>query len=192
MTGIEDGVVRHTGQPGHQRLVHGCRVTAREVGPSTSVEEQGVAGDELAVDQEALTAWRVTRRVHERDGDPANLDDVTTRVEHEVTDPHSGGPLHPWCLVGLDVDRHLSRFDQPGDALDLPPHHFAAHVVRMEVRGQRPDAAHVVGGQHAEQVIDAVGGVDDHRLACLSVPHQVDEVDHLLGNLVVGGEVPPG
>ena len=43
-----------------------------------------------------------------------------------------------------------------------------------------------------EQLVDAVGGIDDDRLAGLPVAHQVDEVDHLAGHLVVGGEVPAG
>ena len=72
------------------------------------------------------------------------------------------------------------------------PMHLATDVVGVEVGGQRADAPHPVGGQDAQQVVDPIGGVDDHRLAGLAVPHQVDEVDHLTGDLVAGGEVAAG
>ena len=55
-----------------------------------------------------------------------------------------------------------------------------------------PDAGHAVGLEHAQELVDPVGRVDDHRLAGHPVPHQVDEVDHLAGHLVVDGEVPAG
>ena len=38
----------------------------------------------------------------------------------------------------------------------------------------------------------AVRRVDDQRLARLAVADEVDEVDHLVGDLVVGGEVAAG
>ena len=108
------------------------------------------------------------------------------------SDADPGGAGHPRGLVGLHVDGDLGHLEQAGDALDAPPHHVAADVVGVVVGGQDPDALHAVGRQHAEQLVDAVGGVDDHRLAGLPVSDQVDEVDHLPGHLVVGGEVPPG
>ena len=92
-----------------------------------------------------------------------------------------------WRWIG-----HRCHLEQAGDAFDGPALEAAADVVGMEVRAQRADAPHAVGGQDGQQVIDPVGGVDDHRLAGLAVAHQVDEVDHLAGHLVVGGEVPTG
>ena len=65
-------------------------------------------------------------------------------------------------------------------------------MVGMEVGGQGADTAHVVGGQDVEQIVDGVGRVDDHRLAGRPVADQVDEVDHLPGQLVTDGEVAAG
>ena len=63
MAGVEHGVVGHPGQAGGERLVERLGIAAGEVGPAASVEEQGVPGDEPAVDQEALAARRVARGV---------------------------------------------------------------------------------------------------------------------------------
>ncbi len=42
------------------------------------------------------------------------------------------------------------------------------------------------------RLVDTVGRVDHQRLARRTVPDQVDEVDHLAGDLVVGREVAAG
>ena len=57
---------------GMDRLVHGEWVRAGEVGATAAFEEEGVAGHEAAVDQEALAARRVPRRVDHFDGDIAH------------------------------------------------------------------------------------------------------------------------
>ena len=68
-------------------------------------------------------------------------------------------------------------------------HQAATDVVGVVVGGQRADQTHAVGLEHVEQGLRVVGRVDDHRLAGLAVADQVDEVDHLLGDEVVLGEV---
>ncbi len=46
--------------------------------------------------------------------------------------------------------------------------------------------------EDVEEIVDGVGRVDDHRLAGRPVADQVDEVDHLPGELVTNGEVAAG
>ena len=74
MPGEDDGAVRESGEP-LQAVVHRLGVAAWQVGAAAAVEEQGVAGHEAAVDEQALAArgvpWcvqqlDVERRRHER------------------------------------------------------------------------------------------------------------------------------
>ena len=69
----------------------------------------------------------------------------------------------------------------------LPPTWSGWKWVPSAPTHRMPSAARM-----AEQVVDPVGGIDDHRLPGGAVADQVDEVDHLAGHLVVGGEVPAG
>ena len=55
------GVVGDGGEPLGQAAVHLVGVAARKIGAAAAVEEQRVAGDEPAVDEEALAARRVAR-----------------------------------------------------------------------------------------------------------------------------------
>ena len=55
-----------------------------QVGPAAALQEQGVAGDEHAVDQEALAARRVTGRVEQLDVDGADRHPVAAVVGHHV------------------------------------------------------------------------------------------------------------
>jgi len=59
----------------------------------------------------------------------------------------------------------------------------------MEVGAERTNATHVVRLENAKQVVDAIGGIDDHRLPRLPVTHQVDEIHHLAGHVVIGGKI---
>ena len=63
MAGVEHRVVGHLGQPLGEAEVHLLGVAAGQVGAAAAVEEERVAGDELAVDEEALAARRVAGRV---------------------------------------------------------------------------------------------------------------------------------
>src|SRR5215831_18615142 len=56
---VEDRVVRHRREPLGETLVHRVWIGAGQVGPTAALEEEGVAGHELAVDEEALAARRV-------------------------------------------------------------------------------------------------------------------------------------
>ena len=62
----------------------------------------------------------------------------------------------------------------------------------MEVGPQDAGQPHVVGRHNVQQVLHRVGGVDRHRLACLAVADEVDEVHHLAGHHVAPGEVATG
>ena len=67
---------RVTGQLGQllQAAEHLVDVAAGEVGAAATVQEQGVPGDQAAVEQEALAARGVTRGVQQLDLDVADGD----------------------------------------------------------------------------------------------------------------------
>ena len=188
----EDGVVGHLAQGVGERVVERRRVAAGQVGAAAAVEEEGVAGDEGAVEHEALAARRVARGVDQLDGDVADHHDVAAGVADEVAAGEAGGLLHELGLLGLHVDRHRGQLEQLADAHDVEAHHGAAHVVGVVVGGEGAGEVHAVGGEHVEDALGVVGGVDHDRLARLAVADQVDEVDHLAGHRVVGGDVAAG
>ena len=134
---------------------------------------------------------RVTGRVHERDRDRADGHDVAAVVQHEIRLRRAGDALHAARLGPVDVDRRVDALEpeQRGDAFDLPAHERAADVIRVVVGDERADDPHAVRARDLDQLAHAVRRVDDERLAGLAVADEVDEVDHLAGDLVVGREV---
>ena len=106
MAGEEDGVVGDLGQLLGERLVERRRVAAGQVGATAALEEEGVAGHEPVVDEEALAAGRVPGRVDQLDRDRRRPCTVSPRVVlDEVGVAGAGDPLHPRRLVALHVDR---------------------------------------------------------------------------------------
>ncbi len=89
------------------------------------------------------------------------------------------------------MDRALDTFEQCGDALDRVSHHRAADVVGVIMGHERPGHRHPVVADRGDQIVDRVGRVDEQALAGAAVADGVDEVDHLLGQRVVGGEIAP-
>ena len=67
-----------------QAAEHVVDVAAGEVGAAAALEEQRVARDEPAVEQEALAARRVARCVQELDLDVADVDLVAVLVRGEL------------------------------------------------------------------------------------------------------------
>jgi hypothetical protein len=94
--------------------------------------------------------------------------------------------------VTVDVNAGVYQSDQVADALDGVAHHRAADVVGVVVGDEGGGDAHPVGCRGIDQLGGPVGRVDDHGLPGFTVPDEVDEVDHLLGQRVVDGKVPPG
>ena len=94
---------------------------------------------------------------------------VPAVVGHEVLGPHPGrrapprGPRRRWTWIGT-----WTRSKQRGHPFDRPAGRCPPHVVGVVVGGQHADTAHVVGGQHVQQVVDRVGRVDDQGLAGLA------------------------
>lgn len=67
MARIQDRVVGNDRELLGETLVQCGRIATGQVGASTAVQEQGVAGNEAPVDEEALRTGRVTGRVNQRD-----------------------------------------------------------------------------------------------------------------------------
>ncbi len=76
MAGEHDGAIGEGGEA-LQAVVHRLGVGAGQVGAAAAVEEQRVPGDQPAVDEQALAARCVPRRVHQLDADSPDGDDVS-------------------------------------------------------------------------------------------------------------------
>ena len=97
--------------------------------------------------------------------------------------------VDPRHLVALDVDRAVDVLEQVGDAGDREAHHAAADVIGVVVRGEHTGDGHPVGADAGRPARRVVGRIDEHALAGGPVADRVDEVDHLLRDLIVDGEV---
>ena len=169
VAGIDLDVVRQLGEPpqrGEQVLGALARVDG-EVGPRRVADQQRVAGQQVALDEEAAVLGPVAGRVQHLDRERA--DDQLVAVRERLA-----------RVLGLgqrvDRDRHavLEREAAvPGDVVGV--------VVRLE-HAHDPHAR-LLG--RLEVRLDRVGGVDDHRLAGRLVTDQVGRaaeivVDELL------------
>ena len=133
---------------------------------------------------------RVPRRVQQLDVDAADGHDVSRLVRGQVVGRRARSSC---CTHGASADwtwtGHVDVFEQRGHALDGVPHHRAADVIGVVVRGDHAGHPHAVGGDRCEQVGHGVGGIDEDTVATRAVADGVHEVDHLTGERVVDGEV---
>jgi cytochrome P450 len=70
-------------------------------------------------------------------------------------------------------------------------HHFSADMVGVIVGGKHTGEFHVVGRKHIDDSLHVVGRIDGHGLTCLAITNEIDEIDHLAGQGIVGGNVTP-
>ena len=172
-----------------QAAEHVVDVAAGEVGAAATLQEQGVAGDQPTVEQEALAARRVARGVQQLDVDVADEDLVAVFVRGQLTARDPGDLGHPVSLVDVDVHRNADPLEQLGQPLQREPHHRAADVVGVVVGHQHPGQMHAVGLEDVHEILRRVGGIHHDGVTGLPVPDQVGEVAHLLGDHVAGREV---
>ncbi len=165
-----------------------------EVGASAAFEEQRVAGDEAAVDEEALAARRVPGCVQEPDRHVAGADLVAAVVHDEVGVGRAGHALDPRRLGPLHVERrrHVVHGEELARALDRVAHEVAADVIGVVVGDERAGDAHAVGRRGLDELAHAVRGVDGQCVSRFPIADEVREVDHLPGDGIVAGEVAPG
>src|SRR3989442_1478598 len=103
VAGEEQRVVGQRREPLSERVVHLLRITAGQVRAPAGADEEGVAGDEAAIDEETLRAGRVPRRVQERQREPSDRQRVV------VVDLHEVGAQPRQELAFRLVDVHLER-----------------------------------------------------------------------------------
>ncbi len=103
---------RVAGQSGQllQAAEHLIDVAAGEVGAPAPVEEQGVAGNQAAVEQEALASRRVARGVQQFDVDGPDRDRVAVVMFGEIAHRDPGDLRNPLCFMGIDVNRDADPF----------------------------------------------------------------------------------
>ncbi len=190
---IEHGVIGDQRELLSEAFVERFGVAAGQVGATAAVEEQRVARHELPVDVEALRPRRVARRVDQRDAHRADFHHVAGRVRDEIGVGAAGDALHAERLRFLHV--HLRgdvvAREQLGEALDAPAAQAAADVVGVVVGDEHVGQAHPVGAEDLDQLVHAVRGIDRDGLACLPIADEVDEVHHLLRDLVVAAKSRP-
>ena len=192
MARVEHGLVRDLHQLVGQRAVELLGVAAGEVRPAAALQEQRVARDQPILDQEALRARRVARRVDHRDRDLPDLQHVAAVVELQVALAAAGLPPDPLGLVALGVHLAGTTRQQLRDAFEVVTEQVAADVVGVVVGRERAGDLHAVGGDQFTELVDGVARVYEHALAGGPVPDRVDEVGHLACDRIGGAEVPPG
>ena len=94
------------------------------------------------------------------------------------------GASYCWTWIG-----NLDLLEEPRNAGDLVAEQVAADVIGVVVGGEHSREAHAVGLEDGDDLLRCVRRVDGHRVAGLAIADQVDEVDHLAGQLVGGCEV---
>jgi hypothetical protein len=103
-----------------------------------------------------------------------------------------GGFADPLRLFGLYVDRAVDLVEQRGDAIDREAHHGTPDMVGVVVGRQHTGDGHVVRSGNVDELTGGVRRVDENTLTGRSVADRVDEVDHLLGQLVALRKVTAG
>lgn len=194
MAGIEDRVVGNDRELAGETLVQRGRIAAGQVGAPTSVEEQRVAGNEAAVDEETLRTRRVARRMDQRDRHGSDVHGVARGVEHKIGVGRARHAFDAVRLFGLYVHLRGDSVDREelGESFDGPAAEISAHMIRVVVGHEHVGESQAVGADDVDEFPHAVRGVDRDGLARLAVAHEVHEVHHLLGDRIRRGEVAPG
>jgi hypothetical protein len=127
----------------------------RKVGPRGIADQQRVAGEQVALDEETAVLGPVAGRVQDADRDRADaqLVAVGERLARELD----------FC-ERVDGDGHIVLEREPA---------MAGDVVGMRVRLEHADDPHAGSLGFREVGLDCVGGVNDHGLAGCLVADQV-------------------
>ena len=129
---------------------HLIDVSAGEVGASAPVQEQGVAGDQSAVEEEALAARRMARGVQQLDVDGTDIHLVAIAVFGEIAHRDPGDPGNPLRFMSIDVHGHADPLQQFGEALEFEAHHRSADVIGVVMGDQHSGQFHPVGFEGVE------------------------------------------
>lgn len=117
---------------------------------------------------------------------------IAGRVLNEVVGADLGGLADPFGLFGLHVDRAIDLVEQCRDAVDGEAHHGTPDMVGVVVSGKDAGDSHVVSSNQVDELTGGVRRVDENAVAGYAVADRVDEVHHLLGELVSLREVSSG
>lgn len=192
MPRVENRIVWNFRQFLSEALVHGLWIRTGKIHSAATIEEEGVAGHQTAIDEKTLTTRRVAGCVNELNVDRPDADHVATRVSREGVCGQAGHFADVVGLIGLNVYRYVDPVEQLGNSLEVESHHRATDVVGVVVGGQYAAEPHVVGFEDVEMIVDGVGRIDEYGLTGLAVADRVDEIDHLPGDLIINREVTSG
>jgi len=87
------------------------------------------------------------------------------------------------------VDWDLNLLEQCAHAFDGVSHHVSSDMVWVVVASHNARNSHSVCFGDVDEVSNGVGRVYHHTFAGGSISNEIGEVDHLLGNGVVGAKV---
>ena len=133
----------------------------------------------------------MTWRVNELDRDIANHHNIAAAVSDEIGVGKVRDLAHVFGFFGLHMNRHRNNVEQFVHTFDGVAHHFSTDMVRVIMGGQHTSEFHVIGRKHIDNSLHVVGRIDGHRLARLAIANEIDEIDHLAGQGIVGGNVTP-
>jgi hypothetical protein len=134
----------------------------------------------------------MSRCVNELDFDFTEAQPIPAVVEREVG---IGYPCHEADALGLrflNVHLHALQFEESSEPLDIVTEEITADVIGMIVGGEGADQLHVVLFGGVDEILDVPSRIHHDGLPGRAIPDEVAEVDHLSGNRIPTGEVPPG
>lgn len=159
MAGEDNEVARQGEKSAVDRIDDRCKIGLRERGVSRSSGEERVSRHQnrVSFEQEAHRTRSVSWGMDRAQSKSTDFDHVLV-VDDEVI----GRKHRRVRFADPDVDTGIAKL---GDCAD---------VICVAVRGE--DAAHTGRAAHFEEQFMFIGGVDEHGVACLLAPNDVDVI----------------
>lgn len=102
----QDRVVGNLGQLLREALIQRKWIAARKISAAATLEEERVAGNQSAIEHEALASRGMTRRVDQFDWDIADHHHIAAAMRNEIGVGQIGDLAHVFGFFGLHMDRH--------------------------------------------------------------------------------------
>ena len=123
MAGVKHGVIVDATQTSCEALVHLLWVRPGQISSPAAVEKQRVAGNQSSINEETLTARRMTRCMDEFDLHGTDRNHVSRLMGDERCVFYPGDLLDILSFISLNMDRHINSVKQCSDALEVESHH---------------------------------------------------------------------
>ena len=191
MTRKDHGVVGERGDLA-EAVVHLLTVAPRKIGPSATVEEEGVSAHEGSMDVEALAPRGVSGGVQKLNRERADVDFIAVGVSDHLVLRKTSRLRDPRQLVLMGMDRNVHALQELGEAVDRVTHHRSSYVVRVIVADQDTGDRHLIALSSLDDFVDVICGVDDEALLGVEISDQIHIVGHRLGQGIRRCEIASG